>query len=69
MYNLFQVLIVYISSKKYSSEIDSIFNLQVNMWDKNHVVVMPDASVDATVNALVATGFGAAGQRCMCQFV
>jgi len=44
-------------------------SFQVNMWDKNHVVVMPDASVDATVNALVATGFGAAGQRCMCQFV
>ena len=44
-------------------------SFQVNMWDKNHVVVMPDASVDATVNALVAAGFGAAGQRCMCQFV
>lgn len=26
---------------------------------------MPDASVDATLNALVAAGFGAAGQRCM----
>ncbi|KRH75219.2 LOW QUALITY PROTEIN: hypothetical protein GLYMA_01G070700v4 [Glycine max] len=42
-----------------------VHQTHVNMWDKNHVVVMPDASVDATVNALVATGFGAAGQRCM----
>ncbi|KAG5088143.1 hypothetical protein JHK86_000755 [Glycine max] len=40
-----------------------VHQTHVNMWDKNHVVVMPDASVDATVNALVATGFGAAGQR------
>lgn len=26
---------------------------------------MPDASMDDTLNALVAAGFGAAGQRCM----
>ncbi|KAH1218199.1 Methylmalonate-semialdehyde dehydrogenase [acylating], mitochondrial [Glycine max] len=35
--------------------------VQANMGAKNHVVVMPDANV----NALVAAGFGAAGQRCM----
>jgi len=35
------------------------------MGAKNHAIVMPDANVDATVNALVAAGFGAAGQRCM----
>lgn len=35
------------------------------MGAKNHGVVMPDANVDATLNALVAAGFGAAGQRCM----
>lgn len=35
------------------------------MGAKNHGIVMPDASVDATLNALVAAGFGAAGQRCM----
>jgi len=35
------------------------------MGAKNHAVVMPDASVDATINALIAAGFGAAGQRCM----
>lgn len=35
------------------------------MGAKNHGIVMPDANVDATLNALVAAGFGAAGQRCM----
>lgn len=35
------------------------------MGAKNHAVVLPDASVDATLNCLVAAGFGAAGQRCM----
>ncbi|PWA54466.1 aldehyde dehydrogenase 6B2 [Artemisia annua] len=39
--------------------------VQSNMGAKNHGIVMPDASVDATLNALVAAGFGAAGQRCM----
>jgi len=32
---------------------------------KNHMVVMPDAVVDKTVDGLIASGFGAAGQRCM----
>lgn len=35
------------------------------MGAKNHGIVMPDANMDATLNALVAAGFGAAGQRCM----
>ncbi|KAG4947164.1 hypothetical protein JHK87_043171 [Glycine soja] len=35
------------------------------MGAKNHVIVMPDANVDSTLNALVATGFGVVGQRCM----
>lgn len=26
---------------------------------------MPDASIDATLSALVAAGFGGAGQKCM----
>ncbi|KAJ1434895.1 Methylmalonate-semialdehyde dehydrogenase [Sesbania bispinosa] len=39
--------------------------VQSNMGAKNHAVVMPDASADDTINALVAAGFGAAGQRCM----
>src|SRR4051794_6235726 len=32
---------------------------------KNHMVVMPDAVMDKTVDGLIASGFGAAGQRCM----
>ncbi len=32
---------------------------------KNHMVVMPDAVVDRTVEGIVGSSFGAAGQRCM----
>ena len=32
---------------------------------KNHMVVMPDAIVDKTVNGIIGSAFGAAGQRCM----
>src|ERR671933_2330951 len=32
---------------------------------KNHMVVMPDAVVDQTVNGIIGSAFGAAGQRCM----
>ncbi|CAH8261882.1 unnamed protein product [Arabidopsis lyrata] len=38
---------------------------QSNMGAKNHGLVLPDANIDATLNALLAAGFGAAGQRCM----
>ncbi|KAH9657459.1 methylmalonate-semialdehyde dehydrogenase (acylating) [Citrus sinensis] len=39
--------------------------IQCNIGAKNHAVVMPDASIDATLSALVAAGFGGAGQKCM----
>ena len=32
---------------------------------KNHLVVMPDAEMDATVEALVGAAYGSAGERCM----
>jgi malonate-semialdehyde dehydrogenase (acetylating)/methylmalonate-semialdehyde dehydrogenase len=32
---------------------------------KNHMVICPDAVVEPTVNGLIGSGFGAAGQRCM----
>jgi malonate-semialdehyde dehydrogenase (acetylating)/methylmalonate-semialdehyde dehydrogenase len=32
---------------------------------KNHMVVMPDAVIDKTVDGLIGSAFGAAGQRCM----
>lgn len=32
---------------------------------KNHALIMPDADVEGTVNALLGAAFGAAGERCM----
>lgn len=32
---------------------------------KNHLVVLPDADLDAAASAAVSAGYGAAGQRCM----
>lgn len=32
---------------------------------KNHMVVMPDADLEAAANAFVSAGFGSASQRCM----
>ena len=32
---------------------------------KNHMVVMPDAVMDKTVDNIIGSAFGAAGQRCM----
>ena len=32
---------------------------------KNHAIIMPDADMDQTVDALIGAGFGAAGERCM----
>jgi malonate-semialdehyde dehydrogenase (acetylating)/methylmalonate-semialdehyde dehydrogenase len=32
---------------------------------KNHMVVMPDAVLDKTVDGIIGSAFGAAGQRCM----
>uniref|UniRef100_A0ACD5U817 Uncharacterized protein n=1 Tax=Avena sativa TaxID=4498 RepID=A0ACD5U817_AVESA len=39
--------------------------VQCNMGAKNHAIILPDADREATLNALIAAGFGAAGQRCM----
>jgi malonate-semialdehyde dehydrogenase (acetylating) / methylmalonate-semialdehyde dehydrogenase len=39
--------------------------VQTMMGAKNHAVVMPDASKEQSLNALVGATFGAAGQRCM----
>ena len=32
---------------------------------KNHLVVMPDADMDQTVDALIGSAYGSAGERCM----
>src|ERR1700704_6319524 len=39
--------------------------VQCMMGAKNHAVVMPDANKDQSLNSLVGSTFGAAGQRCM----
>jgi malonate-semialdehyde dehydrogenase (acetylating) / methylmalonate-semialdehyde dehydrogenase len=39
--------------------------VQAMMGAKNHAVIMPDASKDQSLNAVVGATFGAAGQRCM----
>lgn len=32
---------------------------------KNHMIVMPDADLDQAVDALIGSGYGSAGERCM----
>jgi malonate-semialdehyde dehydrogenase (acetylating)/methylmalonate-semialdehyde dehydrogenase len=32
---------------------------------KNHAVVLPDADLDNTVNALMGAAYGSCGERCM----
>ncbi|KJV36757.1 CoA-acylating methylmalonate-semialdehyde dehydrogenase [Luteibacter yeojuensis] len=32
---------------------------------KNHMIIMPDADLDKTADALMGAGYGAAGERCM----
>lgn len=39
--------------------------VQANLGAKNHATVLPDANKEATLNAILAAAFGAAGQRCM----
>jgi malonate-semialdehyde dehydrogenase (acetylating)/methylmalonate-semialdehyde dehydrogenase len=36
---------------------------------KNHLVVMPDAHLQATVDAIIGSAFGCAGERCMASAV
>mmetsp|Transcript_5944 Transcript_5944/g.9906 ORF Transcript_5944/g.9906 Transcript_5944/m.9906 type:complete len:544 (-) Transcript_5944:210-1841(-) len=39
--------------------------VQANLGAKNHAAVLPDASREATIQAIAGAAFGAAGQRCM----
>lgn len=39
--------------------------VQANGGAKNHIVIMPDADIPATVEALSTAAFGCAGERCM----
>jgi acyl-CoA reductase-like NAD-dependent aldehyde dehydrogenase len=33
--------------------------------DKNHALILPDADLDQTVDALIGAGYGSACERCM----
>jgi acyl-CoA reductase-like NAD-dependent aldehyde dehydrogenase len=60
------LLLLFLPSQQHSSPcLPALLCLQANMGAKNHAVVLPDANMDATVNALTGAAFGAAGQRCM----
>lgn len=48
---------------------DNLKRVQCLTGAKNHLVVMPDADRDQTINALVGSALGAAGQRCMANSV
>ncbi|MBY0357020.1 MAG: CoA-acylating methylmalonate-semialdehyde dehydrogenase [Candidatus Obscuribacterales bacterium] len=39
--------------------------VQANGGAKNHIIIMPDADMQQTVQALQASAFGCAGERCM----
>jgi malonate-semialdehyde dehydrogenase (acetylating)/methylmalonate-semialdehyde dehydrogenase len=39
--------------------------VQANGGAKNHLIIMPDAHLDATVASLMNSAFGCAGERCM----
>eukprot|EP01155_Anaeramoeba_flamelloides_P010849 Anaeramoba_flamelloidesa326502_1587.p1 GENE.a326502_1587~~a326502_1587.p1 ORF type:complete len:529 (-),score=106.25 a326502_1587:42-1628(-) len=43
--------------------------VQCNMGAKNHMVIMPDANKKRSINSILGSVFGAAGQRCMANSV
>lgn len=49
----------------YRTGTDAGKRVQCMMGAKNHMVIMPDADKNSTLNALVGASVGAAGQRCM----
>lgn len=49
----------------YSSAAASGKRVQALGGAKNHMVVLPDADLDAAVDAAVSAGYGSAGERCM----
>ena len=64
-YHAFQLMTIQDSAKLLLFLIwVSLYFTQSNIGAKNHAIVMPDAHMGATLDALVAAGFGAAGQRC-----
>ncbi|KAF7786247.1 malonate-semialdehyde dehydrogenase (acetylating) / methylmalonate-semialdehyde dehydrogenase [Pseudoalteromonas rubra] len=54
-----------VGSYIYSKGTENLKRVQACVGAKNHMVIMPDASREQTINNLVGASVGAAGQRCM----
>ncbi len=54
-----------IARKIYKVGSDNGKRVQALGGAKNHMVVMPDAPIKATADALIGSAFGSAGERCM----
>ncbi|KGQ41552.1 methylmalonate-semialdehyde dehydrogenase [Gallibacterium anatis] len=50
---------IYETGSKYGKRVQSLGGA------KNHALIMPDADIETTANALLGAAFGAAGERCM----
>jgi malonate-semialdehyde dehydrogenase (acetylating)/methylmalonate-semialdehyde dehydrogenase len=50
---------IYTESAKHGKRVQALGSA------KNHLVVMPDANLDQAVDALIASSYGSAGERCM----
>ena len=50
---------IYATAAKYGKRVQALGGA------KNHMIVMPDADMDQALNALIGSGYGAAGERCM----
>ena len=54
-----------IASRVYSAATGAGKRAQCFGGAKNHMIVMPDADMDQAVDALIGSGYGSAGERCM----
>ena len=54
-----------IARRVYAAATDAGKRAQCFGGAKNHMIVMPDADMDQAVDALIGSGYGSAGERCM----
>jgi malonate-semialdehyde dehydrogenase (acetylating) / methylmalonate-semialdehyde dehydrogenase len=54
-----------VAAHVYRTAADHGKRVQALAGAKNHLVVMPDADIDKTVDAILSSSFGAAGERCL----
>lgn len=58
-----------VAQQVYRTAADHLKRVQAFGGAKNHMVIMPDADKQQTINSLVGSAVGAAGQRCMANSV